>query len=303
MKLKFLGTGNAFSKTKGPSCAILREEYDTNKYEMLVDAGEGVAELVIPEVESGNLWKDTDLINILITHTHPDHVAGIGKLLYELRYKFDIKSFRILIGCMQHYGCIFNILHAFGVLDPTHNISVEILVWDSREPITTGMKANEIIESYLDMVDVPHMKTAQAFGFRVITTTSIPKVVNGEEPLIKSKDVIMYSGDTNRFFGYSADSIDSDIYMDGVTSMTMYHEASVHNSPVHMNISELLYAMRVYITHFFKGAPKSFVLYHLPDDITSIDQLRVYGDIDSLDIALAETKYKRYLDDERQKSQ
>ena len=47
MKLEFLGTGNAFSKTKGPSCAV----FSDGEFEILIDAGEGVSPLVEKAIE------------------------------------------------------------------------------------------------------------------------------------------------------------------------------------------------------------------------------------------------------------
>ena len=77
MKLEFLGTGNAFSKTKGPSCAV----FSDGEFEILIDAGEGVSPLVEKAIENRVLTKYKNVLNIAITHMHPDHVAGMGSLM------------------------------------------------------------------------------------------------------------------------------------------------------------------------------------------------------------------------------
>ena len=81
MELKFLGRGAAFNPKEGNNSAYFIE----NKELFLLDCGEGIFERII----KNNTLNDIDKVNILITHTHSDHVGSIGSLIM---YCFYIKK-------------------------------------------------------------------------------------------------------------------------------------------------------------------------------------------------------------------
>lgn len=83
--IKFLGKGGAFD-TETNSCAYF--EYGNELY--LLDVGENTFK-AIKELIDNNDYK---AVNILITHTHADHVNGLSTLCY---YLFYIKKIPLII--------------------------------------------------------------------------------------------------------------------------------------------------------------------------------------------------------------
>ena len=72
MELKFLGRGAAFNPKEGNNSAYFVE----NNQLFLIDCGESIFERL---VESG-LLESVESINLMITHTHSDHIGSLGSL-------------------------------------------------------------------------------------------------------------------------------------------------------------------------------------------------------------------------------
>lgn len=72
MDLQFLGRGASFNPKEGNNSAYFIE----NRQLFLIDCGESIFERL---VENG-LLEDVDAINLMITHTHSDHVGSLGTL-------------------------------------------------------------------------------------------------------------------------------------------------------------------------------------------------------------------------------
>ena len=70
MELKFLGRGAAFNPKEGNNSAYFIE----NNQLFLIDCGENIFERL---VENG-LLESVESINLMITHTHSDHVGSLG---------------------------------------------------------------------------------------------------------------------------------------------------------------------------------------------------------------------------------
>lgn len=96
--LKFLGKGGAFD-TETNSCAYF--EYGNDLY--LLDVGENTFDSIKRLIDSNNYKA----INVLITHTHADHVNGLSTLCY---YLFYIKKIPLVIKAHKDMAYSINYL-------------------------------------------------------------------------------------------------------------------------------------------------------------------------------------------------
>jgi ribonuclease BN (tRNA processing enzyme) len=114
MELLFLGRGSAFNTIEGNNSA-----YFIDKNELfLIDCGESIFERIIEK----DLLKDVECVNVMITHTHSDHVGSIGSLImycyYVIKknvniiisrdslYKNDIIDLIRIFGCTSDMYCV-----------------------------------------------------------------------------------------------------------------------------------------------------------------------------------------------------
>ena len=113
MELKFLGRGAAFNPKEGNNSAYFVE----NNQLFLIDCGESVFERLI---ESGIL-ENVESINLMITHTHSDHVGSLGSLAMYSFYALHKPLNIILPENAKHLPNIEKILSGFGCTKPMYN--------------------------------------------------------------------------------------------------------------------------------------------------------------------------------------
>ena len=82
-ELKFIGIGGAHALELGGNCAFLKDD-DTL---LVIDCCEEATSKLIKK----GVFDDIKNIIIAITHTHFDHVAGLGTLLFYSNYMLKIK--------------------------------------------------------------------------------------------------------------------------------------------------------------------------------------------------------------------
>lgn len=106
MNLQFLGRGAAFNPKEGNNSAYFIE----NNQLFLIDCGENIFERLI----ENNLLEGIDVINLMITHTHSDHIGSLGTLAmysyYTLRKPLNI----IMKNGAKHLPNIEKVLEGFG---------------------------------------------------------------------------------------------------------------------------------------------------------------------------------------------
>ena len=113
MELTFLGRGAAFNPKEGNNSAYFIE----NNQLFLIDCGESIFEKII---ENG-LLENIEAINLMITHTHSDHIGSSGSLamysFYELHKPLNI----ILPENAKHLPNIEKVLNGFGCTKLMYN--------------------------------------------------------------------------------------------------------------------------------------------------------------------------------------
>ena len=107
MELKFLGRGAAFNPKERNTSAFFIE----NKQLFLIDCGESVFEkLVLNE-----LLCDIDCVNLMITHTHSDHIGSLGTLVMYSYYMLG-KPVNIVVKEDEKYiNDIKKVIAGFGI--------------------------------------------------------------------------------------------------------------------------------------------------------------------------------------------
>jgi len=101
--LNFLGIGSAFNPYFNNTSAYFK--FDTELF--LIDCGEGV----FLSLYKLKLLERYQTINVLITHTHSDHVATLGHLLLYCFYELN-KKVRVFF---PEESLIFSLLSSMGV--------------------------------------------------------------------------------------------------------------------------------------------------------------------------------------------
>lgn len=161
MELNFLGRGAAFNPKEGNNSAYFVE----NNQLFLIDCGESIFERL---VESG-LLESVESINLMITHTHSDHIGSLGSLAMYSFYTLHKPLNIILPKNAKHLPNIEKILSGFGCTEPMYNY-VDEKAFDGK---------NETFQS-IRYVETSHCDELDCYGLLFNTQ-------NG---------MVYYSGDT-----------------------------------------------------------------------------------------------------------
>lgn len=113
MELKFLGRGSSFNVKEGNTSAYFTE----NNQLFLIDCGESVFERLI----KNELLDSTKSINLMITHTHSDHIGSLGSLVLYSFHQLQKPLNIILPENPKHLNNIEKILSGFGCDEEMYN--------------------------------------------------------------------------------------------------------------------------------------------------------------------------------------
>ena len=94
MDLIFLGRGAAFNPEEGNNSAYFIE----NNQLFLIDCGESIFKSLM----ENNVLENIETINLMITHTHSDHIGSLGTLISKLFYTYNRKT-NIIIPADKEY--------------------------------------------------------------------------------------------------------------------------------------------------------------------------------------------------------
>lgn len=161
MELKFLGRGSAFNVKEGNTAAYFIDDDQL----FLIDCGEDV----FSKLKQKSLLGRVRTVNLMITHTHSDHIGSLGSLVLYLYFVLHRPLKIILPDNDEYEKTIEQILQGFGCTEEMYD-----LVHDTQYD-----------EKYKTFSGVRYVKTwhcAELMSFGLIFTT---------------KDgLVYYSGDT-----------------------------------------------------------------------------------------------------------
>ena len=114
MELLFLGRGSAFNSYEGNTSA-----YFIDKNELfLIDCGESIFERIMEK----QLLDNINCINIMITHTHSDHVGSIGSLIMYCYYVINKKVNIIISKNCLYKKDLIDLIRIFGCTKEMYSV-------------------------------------------------------------------------------------------------------------------------------------------------------------------------------------
>jgi ribonuclease Z len=126
MKIIFLGTSSGKVSVSRYHTSTL---FSFVKYNLLVDAGEGISRSLV----QNNILFDS-LDGILLTHLHPDHFTGFPGLIIQMKMHKRKKSLQIFLHNSLK-STIQNFLINSYVLPERLNFKIEYITFDENEKI------------------------------------------------------------------------------------------------------------------------------------------------------------------------
>lgn len=222
--MKFLGYGSAFNINLGNTSAFIKEGNSL----LLIDCGCTVFSKVINE----NLLENIKNLNIIITHTHPDHAGSLGDIIFYSYYIMKIKA-NIYFPNQEHIEKYFS---SIGVTNEMCNIIC-------NHNVTIVGDGSEKFE--VDFIKAIHVENLPSYSFT----------------LKSAKESFYYSGDTRELSKNIVDKlINGEI-------QKLYHEVSSLDIQgfSHMYIGRLAniipteYRERVYCMHLDENLTKEVI--------------------------------------------
>lgn len=177
MELKFLGRGSAFNIREGNTSAY----FYSNGELFLIDCGESV----FPKLISNYLLDNIKAVNIIITHTHSDHVGSLGSLILYCFYNLNVKV-NIILPCEHKYlDDLKDLLRIFGCSSKMYKFIYE----------------NELTGKYdlfdsIKFMTTKHSKGMVCYGILFDTKTGIlyysgdTKEISNIKKIIKDYEII-----------------------------------------------------------------------------------------------------------------
>lgn len=219
--MKFLGYGSAFNTKLGNTSAYIKKGRDL----VLIDCGCTVFHKII----SDNILDKVENINIIITHTHPDHAGSLGDIIF---YAYYIMKTKVTI-YFPHEEHIKKYFSCIGVTSEICNLVC-------KEQIE--IKGDDIGGVKVEFLKANHVDILPSYSF-----------------ILKSDDEnFYYSGDTSELPSNIIDKLKSG-EIDNI-----YHETSGLDIPgfTHMYIGRLCekipmeYRDKVYCMHIDNSISK-----------------------------------------------
>ena len=161
MELKFLGRGSAFNVKEGNTAAYFIDEDQL----FLIDCGEDV----FAKLKQKSLLGRVRVVNLMITHTHSDHIGSLGSLVLYL-YTVLHKPLKIILPDNEEYRkLVGQILEGFGCIEEMYDL---------------------VLDTQLDD------KFKSFSGVRYVKTWHCPEIMSFGLIFTTKEGLVYYSGDT-----------------------------------------------------------------------------------------------------------
>ncbi|MFA2720588.1 MBL fold metallo-hydrolase [Bacillus paranthracis] len=218
--LKFIGIGSAFNTKLGNNGAFIK--YDDMLF--MIDCGSSTFE----RIQKAGLLEGVNHVNVLMTHTHPDHVGSLGDLIFYGYYSMGEEMYPNVTVFTPYDLKIRHLLSMTGVKEETY----QLCQFDS----TAGIHYGDFHMNF-EAVSVSHVKELDCFGY----------LINYNDKLI------YYSGDCNDIPTYILQSFDKgeiDLFYQDTCKAD--YEGNVHLSLRKLNDLIWVNRDRVYCMHLDK---------------------------------------------------
>ena len=234
MALKFLGRGSGFAD-EHTSAYFFTE----NKEMVIIDCPVSTFQ----KFKKRNDLKDYEKLYVLVTHTHGDHVGGLGLFV---QYAF------------------------FTLKKPVTIVAPSIAVADNILTLLTTIEGNE--PSWFELVTVTDVEEKEWFGDCILTKHS-PQLENkcfGYHLTVDNTNVV-YTGDTSTIVPFMPYLIEGSI---------LYVDTSVYYGMIHLKLEEALEdflalnrkGIKVYLMHLDDVAAAEKIVADYPDiEVVTLD--------------------------------
>lgn len=131
MELLFLGRGSAFNSYEGNTSA-----YFIDKNELfLIDCGESIYERIM----ENKLLDDINCINLMITHTHSDHIGSIGSLIMYCYYVINKKVNIIISKDCLYKNDLIDLIRIFGCTKEMYRV-IDETQFDNKHKLFNNIR-------------------------------------------------------------------------------------------------------------------------------------------------------------------
>ena len=216
MDLIFLGRGAGFNPKEGSTSAYFID----NEEMFLIDCGESVFKTIIQH----QILDRVKALNIMITHTHADHVGSLGSLMLYAYAAKQITVKLITHEAMEYLPRVQQVLTIFGLTESMYSLAS-----------TNEYKDRYTLFKNITFIKVPHTSELASCG--IIFETS--------------EGLLFYSGDLNTTGPLEEllkGSLPIDrIYIDAASQRDNPHHVSIHhiNDVVPEELKSKVYCMHI----------------------------------------------------------
>ena len=197
----FLGCGSAFYPELGSNSAYF---IDKDQGMVLIDCGGDT----FKKLHRNDAYLKAPSLTVFITHTHSDHIGGLGTLVMHSWYALHRKT-SIIAADNTHARLITDILHANGTPKDSYDV---IITWKRR---------------YSGFADP--LRTAQ-----YISTSHVSEIPSYAIEFNRPENITYWTGDTNDY-----QSVVDFLELHRSFIDMMYVDCSLRDNPVHLNLSAL----------------------------------------------------------------